>query len=435
MIRRFPSISSRISQLPLSRGERLFKRALKHQTSGNLEKAEGLYLRAIPIFEDEENRTKLANIYNNRATIAAERGDLKNAEQLYSQVLKTDDSLENKKAIALAYGGLGKIAYDKGDNGRAYRLHTISRELHSESGDREGEAFAYNHLSHFARIRGDLEEAYRLCNKARHLCKEEEGSLALAETYTELGLILEDNENLGEEKPSELYNKALNLYKNAKNDSGLAKIYYIQGTSLNSQECGKGEELLHKALGLCESLGDEGGIATIYNDLGNMERLRENPQKAHNWYSKALNLHTKSKSILGMGKAHAGLAMLAYMRDIDYDNPIANLVHTPSAEACRHMQIAEALFSRVEALNYVKEVRKAMRDFRCSESVVDVDSIINAPEKINKRKKEKKLRVPLKTSILGSLIVAGFGIFLYLGNLASAFIYIKKVWEFVLRFS
>ena len=144
---------------------------MAHQR-GNYEEASESYEAALVLFKELENRQAVAYVLNNLGNVAKDRCDYARAAEIHEEALALFRNLGDKRALSTSLFNLGEVAQYRGDYARATELQNESLVLKREVGDKRGISLSLSNLGDIARLQGDFGGAAALYRESLGLCRE-----------------------------------------------------------------------------------------------------------------------------------------------------------------------------------------------------------------------------------------------------------------------
>jgi len=132
-------------------------------------------------------------------------------------------------------------------------------------------------------------------NCAEEMLKSEEckveGEKAFSCCVVNLSIVYRITDNW--ESSKELWEKALNIYKDLGQKSDLAQAYYLLGTYhlYHARDIDKAEFMLLEALEIAEAAGKSKGLANIFTSLGDLSKICGDSTKAEEMYTRARDIN------------------------------------------------------------------------------------------------------------------------------------------------
>ena len=161
-------------------------------TRGLLDEAEDWYRKALTIFEELGDRSRMALTYAQLGSNAENRGKLDEAEDSYRKALNIFAELGDRPRMASIYHQLGNVAALRQRlSDEAEDWYRKALTIFEELGDRPHMAKTYHQLGSTDQIRGQLDEAEDWYRKALTINEELGDRPGMAVTYAQLGLLAE----------------------------------------------------------------------------------------------------------------------------------------------------------------------------------------------------------------------------------------------------
>jgi tetratricopeptide (TPR) repeat protein/DNA-binding MarR family transcriptional regulator len=119
------------------------------------------YQRSIVIAEDEDNKTKLAELYRKLGSVQEKLKDYNSAIDFLNRSLAISKMLGDAKGITDAYGELGDIYWKMSEFDKSNEFYNKSMECAEEISDLPGKAKTYLTLGMISAKRGQFEESIK----------------------------------------------------------------------------------------------------------------------------------------------------------------------------------------------------------------------------------------------------------------------------------
>ncbi len=166
---------------------------------GNVLEAKKSCLRAIEIFQEEENNYDLSLSFINLGVMYSTLGENNEAIKCYKKAFKIQVQLNNNYLISMSLNNLGICYSIKGDLHRALENYTKSLEIkRKEETSITSITYTLNNIAGIKAEMGLFDEAYELYNEALNVFLTIDEPLSLALSYHELGRLERWRGNLNE---------------------------------------------------------------------------------------------------------------------------------------------------------------------------------------------------------------------------------------------
>lgn len=157
--------------------------AMIEQLHGNVDAAEGLYMRARGLAIQTGDQRLVAMIEQNFATMANIRGETDAALESYAVALKCYQNVNDDLACAYALNNMGMSFTDRGDWNAGKAHFQMALDYASRAGDTEIRGTIHLNLAELHLKAGDLDAAHDHCGDAYAVFGRLQSKTALAETY------------------------------------------------------------------------------------------------------------------------------------------------------------------------------------------------------------------------------------------------------------
>ena len=264
------------------------------------------------------------------------------ADRFYTLSLQIFRKLNDKESMATLLSNLAEIKNFQGKFEESISLFTESIQLDEKSGRKDGLAITYNNLSDACKNAGKYSEAISYAQKSVALGDEANLS-ASSIFYSTLG-----NAYLavGEfQKALDAFNTSYRKDKAQGNKIKMAQRLSSMGTTLSAMgRRNEAEQKLLESITLAEAEGAVLVVSNAAHNLGTIYREINQPLKAKNYLSKALELNRKYGSEQEVAANLTMLGLLAYASEKDY------------YKAKSHLTEAEEIYTRLNLKYQLSEV-------------------------------------------------------------------------------
>jgi len=261
--------------------------ALNH---GDYLEATDLYLKALRIYKDLDNKRLIAVVYNNIGTLNMKQGNLKEARNNLDLSIRLKEEMNITKGLANCYQTLASVCFLEKDNEQALIYFEKGRQLAREMHDERVELSCINGLASVQFKKENYKEAIKGYNQALEITQKMEGDNRkemaglyhnLASAYRKLGDF---------DKAIELLNASLKLAKEIQSNEDIKQAY----SGLKSYYKDKGD--LANAL-----------IAQEYYSVYKDSTVNENTLKAINELQEKYKAEERKKEIVDLQNANGQL--------------------------------------------------------------------------------------------------------------------------------
>lgn len=217
--------------LPVQEGVTWLQLGRVHQASGELERAEESYMRALEVVPERAERGLRLEALSMLGDLARFKADLKTAEKWYEQALAEAEQVGHTAAIASAFLALGEMAGQQGDLDRSELLVRRALEFFERLGDISGQIRAQLRLSAVAEQRRDLDAAEHYASRALQSADHIQSAAERAFALRRLGRVVEQRGDLA--RAIELYRSSADLLTGLDMSGSAASVYFDLARSLN----------------------------------------------------------------------------------------------------------------------------------------------------------------------------------------------------------
>lgn len=215
------------------------------------------------------------------------RGNYHKAEEMYEKALPIFEELEDHTGLAGGQRGLGYVHWRKGENDDAVEHYKESIGHSMKTGDKHGMAKTHIELGNVYNNWGDHEKAMEYYMKSIPHLEEVGDYNELARAYNNMGdSYLRTHD----------YEKALESFEKCKVASEkIGNKNFVAWALFNSAEAlaymgdyDKAEEFCNRAMKICEELDDKIGMNGVFKNLGIIYRFKEDWDKAIDNFNKSI---------------------------------------------------------------------------------------------------------------------------------------------------
>jgi len=266
-------------------------RAFILRMHGDLDQAEGIYLRSIKLLAGLGDKQELAYSFNQLGVVYHVRGDYDKAIDFNQRALTILEQLGDKQGLNRLIGNIGVTYAQRGDFDRALACQQKNLAIAEEIGDKRVVGLANNNLSRIYIQRQEYSKAEACLQKAREISVQIGDNLLLSAALGNLAILYRSTgqldtaeENLLQVEAilSRLHNKELLIVTYQQ----LTQVQLAKGKAVD-----KALAYLDKAMPLAETVGFKYAIAEchqlytmIYTRLGEFVKAEEHVERAGNLY-------------------------------------------------------------------------------------------------------------------------------------------------------
>ncbi|MEA2104954.1 MAG: tetratricopeptide repeat-containing sensor histidine kinase [Candidatus Cloacimonadota bacterium] len=272
---------------------------------GEYDKALTAYNKALKIFEDLENKLRIAGSQNNIGAIYELRADFSLALKYYFEALKIWEELNETQRISVVYNNIG-IVYEKLSNyDLALEYHFKSMKMKEKMDNPAQLAISYSNIGNVYNDKDNPDEALKYHLKSLEIKEKIGEKRTIGISYSNIGT---DYERTGDnDKAIEYYMKSLNIFEDISDKYGiifstqtLGRIY----TEIQSYDLAK--KYLQKSLLLAREIGTKELEMNTNKLLAHLYETQSDFEQALKYYLKYTDLQQeifnerKSKQIAEM---------------------------------------------------------------------------------------------------------------------------------------
>lgn len=291
---------------------------------------------------------------NRLGSISFNSGDLNKAEKLYLKVLEEERDRDYTYGVGRALNQLGLIHMEKGQYESALE-YFLEAEDKFESIERLSiVATTSNNIGDLYRKLGDYEKAMQHLLKSLDLKQTSGYKRATALTLQNIGIFQIELDNY--ESAIEYLSQSKDIFTDLKDDYELARTqknigvaYFEAGDHISA------EKVFLNYLGLKKTIGQADRDPDLYNNLGSIYFKKAEYDKAHIYYQTGIEIEPSCDLHINLG--HVGLQKGNYRDAIaNYGKALAIAKHTGE-----RFQEMSALYHLSDAHSKVKDYASAMR--------------------------------------------------------------------------
>jgi tetratricopeptide (TPR) repeat protein len=191
---------------------------------GDLQQAMQYYQKGLEIANAADDKQNCSKLNSNIALVHWSLGDLDQAIELTKNSLVLAEKLNDTQGIARAYNNLGIIYWEQRKLDQAIVAYNKSLELSEALGDKHTIAILYDNLGEAYRLKELNQEAEEFYMKSLALSERLGFMWQIGEVNTNLGIMYK---NLDQEKSSEFFSKALDMYSSIGAEREVKKLKKI----------------------------------------------------------------------------------------------------------------------------------------------------------------------------------------------------------------
>ncbi|MCD4701011.1 MAG: tetratricopeptide repeat protein, partial [Candidatus Aegiribacteria sp.] len=192
------------------------------------------HLKALAIFEEIDDRNRIAHSLNSIGVIFRKRNNLERAEEYYRKALRIREETGDLAGLSMSYNNMGILAKEKGDLERALDYHNKSLKLKEELGDKLGISVSYSNIGDIQMELKEYTSALEYYRKSLSIVEELEDELGISNNCKLIGHVM---------VLLEKYDEALEYL-----ERGL-RISTRIGTRICESDCYKEFSNLYKSMG------------------------------------------------------------------------------------------------------------------------------------------------------------------------------------------
>ena len=165
---------------------------------GNYPEALKNYFTSLKIREEIGDKTGVASVYNNIASLYVEEGNYPEALKIHLTALKIREELNDKDGIATSYNNIGNVYHGMHNYAEALKMHFAALKIRQEIGYKKGISDSYNNIGGVYNVEGKYPEALTNHLAALKIRVEIGDQQGLATSYNNIGSVFQQQNNYTE---------------------------------------------------------------------------------------------------------------------------------------------------------------------------------------------------------------------------------------------
>ncbi|MBD1809672.1 CHAT domain-containing protein [Microcoleus sp. FACHB-SPT15] len=269
-----------------AQAEQLYQQGIKQYQQGQLEAAIESWQKALPIYQQLQNRQRTRAVVGTLGATYLMLGDSQKAIEFSEQFLTLAKEMGDRSSIGQALGNLGMAYKGIGEYVKAIEFHQEALAIMRELKNRQGEGRVLGNLGSAFEGLGDYEKAIASYQESLTISREINDRLGEGTALGKLGAMYA---NLGE------YDKALESYKESLSvvqaiGDALGEGYTLRNLGIAQQVQGdltQAIESFTKALSIAQDIGDRkleaetlGSLGLAYEDKRDFSQAIEHQQQS-----------------------------------------------------------------------------------------------------------------------------------------------------------
>jgi len=218
-----------------------------------------------------------------------EKSDFTKALELYEGALLIFSERNNKTGMANCYNNVGIIYQILGDDPRSMDFFQKALKVYEEIGDKAGMANAFNNIGIIFHNQNDLDKALEYYWRSFEIAQQRGDVGGMANSYINIGIVYQDKED---------YSLALEYYqKSLEIAEGKGDVNNIILNCINSgvvytlvKDYSKASEIFSRGLELSKKVGSKSLEAWNYNGLGTIALEQNQNCLAYDYAKKAYSI-------------------------------------------------------------------------------------------------------------------------------------------------
>lgn len=235
------------------------------------QKAIKLYLDALDLFEEQQDRILIVDALHDLGSIQELLGQYEAAELYLTEMLRHAWILGHRGKAGAALNKIGRLYRARGDSAAARAFLERAMSLFRASGDEKGVAACLGDMGELARRQGSYDRAFKLVTQALELQRKLDNKPSIAVCLHTLGHI--ESARASYSQAERYLEEALEIRREARDKGGMAQTLSALAIVLfNRGDLEKAIARWEAAQSLAEEVGDRRMLAIVNNNLGEAYR-------------------------------------------------------------------------------------------------------------------------------------------------------------------
>jgi predicted ATPase len=328
---------------------------------GDTDQAKRYATRALDLAQTEGLYHEMAHAYVLRGTISDIKGEKEEAVMDLEAGVELSEKIGDQKGRLEAIQMLGKVHWSLGNYEKALEYLNDCVRGAEKIGEQPLLSMALITKGNVYNVRGDWEEAAKLYERGLRIAKESNATYELMRAYNNLGDMYLDRNEL---ESAEGYFKKCQEAAERTGDirmlgyalTNLCETFIKRGDFIKARTFGS------RALEMFTRLDEKAMIAAVYDDFGVIHTHDNNWTEAAVCFDLSIGVLETLKQPHTLAKAHFDYGMM-------FKNKGDRVGATSQFEA------AKAIYTRVGAANFLKEVDKELSSLRTGVEPTKVDMV------------------------------------------------------------
>jgi signal transduction histidine kinase/Tfp pilus assembly protein PilF len=326
--------------------------------------------KALKIYEELGNRSKISSCYGNIGAAYLRQADYLKALEYYQKSLKISKELGDKKITATCYNDIGIIYYQRGDLSKTLEYFLKTLKIYEEIDNKKSISITNNNIGGIYQGQGDYENALVYHQKSLIIAEELGDKWGIASSNNNIGGIYQVQ---GDYKNALVYHqKSLKIAEELGDKSGVADNYFnIGGIYQGQGDYTTALEYYQKSLKISIEIGDKYTVAAVYNELSVVYFKQRKIKKAYSHSSKAYTMANKignamlikrSSEMLAKCSDALGMYRDAYKYHVVYKNMYDSLYNEKNVKEITNLENRYQFNKEKEAIGSEQDKKDAIND-------------------------------------------------------------------------
>jgi tetratricopeptide (TPR) repeat protein len=304
------------------------------QSESQWAQAESLYLQALKIFIESDNRYEQASTYHQLGIVAQEQQQWSQAESCHQQALKIFLDFGDRQSQAWSFHQLGIVKQSQRQWARAEIFYQQELKILVELNDRYEQARTFYQMGMVSQEQRQWQQAEHYYQQSLEIFLEFQDRRNEAKIYHQLGILAQTRRQW--EQAEEYYRQALRIFIELNSRYDQAGTYSQLGTLAQARrQWNLAKDYYQQVLQIFLAFNDKYNQAKTYRQLGQVAQSQRHWMQAESYYQQALKIFSAINDRCEQANTLVQLGMLARSQR-DWD------------EARRFYEEALALFAEMD---------------------------------------------------------------------------------------
>ena len=259
--------------------------------------------------EEEQNQFLTAILERDLGQVCRMLGELDLAVEHFHQAMAHFERLEDEVQFAQTLDCLSVVRQIQGQYDEAEALLLKAIAINEEHGEEEGLSVNFGNMAFLKKHLKAYDEAEEYLKKAYAIDKESGRADAIADYHTQLGSVLYERGQFADAETNLL--KSMKLHKEIDNLVGIAAAHSHLGVLYRlKKDYSQSEKMTLKALEIAESIEHLDFIAGVLDELAMLRKMQDRPEEAREIWNRSLTVFERLRSERMIAEVRQQLAEL-----------------------------------------------------------------------------------------------------------------------------